>query len=248
MCLCGIFCPFNDYFCISLPTFLDLQQELLEFELSDEEAESGEAPSTSTWSHRSAHFAEQWRERRPLHVEYALAGEQVGSHPCAHCSNLAVVRCRDCLPCQFLCEVCDTRTHHTAVLHNREATSSGFFQAIPPTKIVMGNTLISCGKRRAMSMCVCALFYDFVRNRFKSFLWIFDGGPMVPLKCIANWPLGAEIQSLWRSLSLVSCKYKKKLWSIIYFIYKYTKTHIYIVRHNISAVDMGMAILGCFEE
>ena len=51
---------------------------------------------------------------------------------------------------------------------------------------------------------------------------------MVPLKCIANWPLGAEIQSLWRSLSLVSCKYKKKIViNNLLYLQVHKNTHLY---------------------
>ncbi|KAJ8337429.1 hypothetical protein SKAU_G00386490 [Synaphobranchus kaupii] len=60
------------------------------------------------------------------------------THTCQHCSSQeGVIRCRECLPRQYLCTDCDLSVHKLYVLHNRESVFDGFFNAIPPTSAVV---------------------------------------------------------------------------------------------------------------
>ena len=58
----------------------------------------------------------------------------------------AVVRCRDCRPRPFFCADCDVSMHTRHPLHNRDGSTSGFFQPLPPTTYVLNRALIPCGK------------------------------------------------------------------------------------------------------
>ena len=83
----------------------------------------------------------------------AVAQENVETHICQQCrSNTAVVRCRDCRPCPFFCAECDASMHTRHPLHNRDASTAGFFQPLPPTTFVLNNTLCPCGKFLKMSL------------------------------------------------------------------------------------------------
>ena len=127
----------------------DLQQSL-----SDATGDEVEAPTpktsllaSSNWSTRKSLFAESWRAERPRLVNTAVAQENVETHICQQCrSNTAVVRCRDCRPCPFFCAECDASMHTRHPLHNRDASTAGFFQPLPPTTFVLNNTLCPCGK------------------------------------------------------------------------------------------------------
>ena len=116
------------------------------------------------WSTRKSNSSESWKAARPRLVNTALAQENVGTRKCQQCwSSLAVVRCRDCLPRPLFCAECDVVMHTRHPLHNRDASTLGFFQALPPTTTVQNMDLCQCGKFCTMyfkykitCVCVCA--------------------------------------------------------------------------------------------
>ncbi|XP_056138351.1 uncharacterized protein LOC130114497 [Lampris incognitus] len=89
--------------------------------------------SSSSWSLRQLTAQEQWKEARPDHLQYLLATEAVGQELCSICHQAAVIRCRDCLPEEWLCEACDVLHHKRWPLHNRDSVVDGFLKAIPPS-------------------------------------------------------------------------------------------------------------------
>ncbi|XP_028452077.1 uncharacterized protein LOC114567259 isoform X5 [Perca flavescens] len=76
-------------------------------------------------------------------LQHSLSVSQI----CSQCgNNCATVRCRDCLPCSFLCSECDISRHNkTYSLHNRDTMCAGFFQPLPPTSCVVDNAVTHCG-------------------------------------------------------------------------------------------------------
>ncbi|XP_073672422.1 uncharacterized protein [Paramisgurnus dabryanus] len=126
----------------------DLQHSLID--TSDDEA----SPSgTSTdplqaslnWSMRQSLLSERWRAERPHLVNITVEQENVGAHICQHCgSNPAVVRCGDCRPRPFFCDLCDVSRHTIQVLHNRDAMTAGFFQPLSPTTFIVDKALSDC--------------------------------------------------------------------------------------------------------
>ncbi|XP_056156542.1 uncharacterized protein LOC130130752 [Lampris incognitus] len=89
--------------------------------------------SSSSWSLRQLTAQEQWKEARPDHLQYLLATEAVGQELCSICHQAAVIRCRDCLPEEWLCEACDVLHHKRWPLHNRDSVVDGFLKDIPPS-------------------------------------------------------------------------------------------------------------------
>lgn len=103
--------------------------------------------ASSNWSTGKSLFAESWRAERPRLVNTAVAQEIVETHICQQCwTNTAVVRCRECRPCPFFCAECDSSMHTRHPLHNRDASTAGFFQPLPPTTSVLNKALSPCGK------------------------------------------------------------------------------------------------------
>lgn len=101
--------------------------------------------ASSNWSTRKSLFSESWRAERPRLVNSILAKERVKSTTCQQCwRQPAVIRCRDCRPRPFLCGECDVGMHTRHPLHNRDASTAGFFQPIPPTTFVLNKALCSC--------------------------------------------------------------------------------------------------------
>ena len=144
---------------LSFTTAIEQLRDLMQYlGSSDDEADADQrAPHANMdWSTRNANYSERWREKRPSHVKSMLAQSNVATKVCSQCeTNLAVVRCRDCLPCPFLCTDCDISRHSkTCVLHNRDAMSAGFFQPLAPTSFVVGKAIRSCGKLQSVSYLV----------------------------------------------------------------------------------------------
>ena len=131
----------------------DLQHSLTDASGDQQEAPSPPLLASSNWSVRKSLYSESWRAERPRMVNTAVAQENVAAHICQQCvSNPAVVRCRDCRPRPFFCAECDSRTHTTHVLHNRDAMTAGFFQPLPPTTSVVDKAFSHCGKFRFVSV------------------------------------------------------------------------------------------------
>ncbi|CAM4575098.1 unnamed protein product [Leuciscus chuanchicus] len=76
-----------------------------------------------------------------------VAQQNVTTQICQQCgSSPASVRCRDSQAQPFFCADCDVSIHRNHVFHIRDATTTGFFQPLPPT---------TCVVERALSQCVC---------------------------------------------------------------------------------------------
>lgn len=158
------------YFSIAKECLLqDLQHSLnsSDEELTEAAADQRAPLASQDWSIRNALFSERWREKRPSLVNSMLAKENVATNICSQCGNNCVaIRCRDCLPCPFLCAECDNSRHSKAlVLHNRDAMCAGFFQPLPPTTCVVDKALTNCSRlRTAFSewFCVCVSNYELV--------------------------------------------------------------------------------------
>ncbi|XP_055014037.1 uncharacterized protein LOC129410316 isoform X2 [Boleophthalmus pectinirostris] len=124
---------------------LELQHALSDTtvdQLEEELPHQTSPQASSEWSKRKCMFAENWRTERPRLVNTIMANQHVVPKTCQECwSNAAVVRCRDCRPHPFLCSECDRRMHDRYPLHNREATIAGFYQPLPPTKVICSGAL-----------------------------------------------------------------------------------------------------------
>lgn len=102
--------------------------------------------ASTDWSTRKSLFSESWRAERPRLVNIAVAKESAETHICQQCwSNSAVIRCRDCRPRPFFCAACDASMHTRHPLHNRDASTAGYFQPLPPTTFVSNEVLCPCG-------------------------------------------------------------------------------------------------------
>ncbi|XP_058639499.1 uncharacterized protein LOC131544960 isoform X2 [Onychostoma macrolepis] len=128
----------------------DLQHSLSD--ISDDEASPlgtsrDPLPASSSWSTRQSLFSERWRTEIPRLVNTAVAQGNVATRICQQCgSNPAAVWCCDCRPLSFFCAECDVSMHTRHVLHNRDATTPGFYQPLPPTTFVVDKALSHCGK------------------------------------------------------------------------------------------------------
>ncbi|XP_028456561.1 uncharacterized protein LOC114570425 isoform X3 [Perca flavescens] len=151
----------------------DLQQSL---SVSDDETEEaavdqGARLASLDWSTRNSLFFERWRAKRPCLVNSMLAQGNVATQICSQCgNNCATVRCRDCLPCSFLCAECDISRHNkTYSLHNRDAMCAGFFQPLPPTSCVVDNAVTHCVQlfpiKMPVQICGCP----------QEALWVIQG-------------------------------------------------------------------------
>ena len=127
----------------------DLQQSLSDTTGDEVVAQTPSASllASTNWSTRKRFFSESWRAARPHLVNTVVAQANVGTHICQQCwSKTSVVRCRDCRPHPFFCADCDVSMHTRHPLHNRDATTAGYFQPLAPTTHVLNMALCSCGK------------------------------------------------------------------------------------------------------
>ncbi|XP_032391834.1 uncharacterized protein LOC116701895 [Etheostoma spectabile] len=136
----------------------DLQYSLSvsDDEIQEAAVDQGAPLASVDWSTRNALFFERWRAKRPYLVNSMLAQGNVETKICSQCGiNCAAVRCRDCLPCPFLCAECDISRHNkTYILHNRDAMCAGFFQPLPPTSCVVDNAVTHCVRLLPIEMPV----------------------------------------------------------------------------------------------
>lgn len=93
-----------------------------------------EQPSTSTsWCLRQSAAQDEWRKARSCHLDCLLSCNEVPERKCCHCSSPAIIRCRDCMPKEWLCMECDIHIHTKLTLHNRESCIKGIYKPIEPT-------------------------------------------------------------------------------------------------------------------
>ncbi|XP_072574324.1 uncharacterized protein [Paramormyrops kingsleyae] len=104
--------------------------------------------TSSSWSLRQQKTAQQWKEARPFHLKCLLETHNVGHPLCSHCSEAAVIRCRECLPWQWFCGRCDVQCHQRLVLHNRESLHEGFFKPISPSTFIVKEDVGCCIKEQ----------------------------------------------------------------------------------------------------
>ncbi|RXN13649.1 hypothetical protein ROHU_009549 [Labeo rohita] len=96
--------------------------------------EASEGPSTSSsWSLRQSAAQDEWQKARPYHLDCLLFSRVVKENKCSQCSSPAIIRCRDCMPEEWLCMECDLICHKKLALHNRESCIDRFYRPIPPT-------------------------------------------------------------------------------------------------------------------
>lgn len=99
-----------------------------------ETVEASDGPSTSSsWSLRQSAAQDEWQKERPCHLDCLLFSRVVREKQCSQCSSPAIIRCRDCMPEEWLCMECDLICHKKLVLHNRESCIDGVYRPIPPT-------------------------------------------------------------------------------------------------------------------
>ncbi|XP_034006690.1 uncharacterized protein LOC117498605 [Trematomus bernacchii] len=125
----------------------DLQQSLGDTTGDEVVAQTPSASllASTNWSTRTSFFSESWRAARPHLVNTVVAQANVGTHICQQCwSKTSVVWCRDCRPHPFFCADCDVSMHTRHPLHNRDATTAGYFQPLAPTTHVLNMALCSC--------------------------------------------------------------------------------------------------------
>ena len=109
-------------------------QKLQDIFTSAEGQSASEAPSTSTsWSLRQSAAQEEWRKARSYHLSSLLSCNVFPERNCIHCTSPAIIRCRDCMPEEWLCMDCDIRIHAKLALHNRESCIDGIYKPIDPT-------------------------------------------------------------------------------------------------------------------
>ncbi|XP_051272930.1 uncharacterized protein LOC127372973 [Dicentrarchus labrax] len=93
-----------------------------------------EQPSTSTsWCLRQSAAQDEWRKARSHHLNCLLSCNEVPKRKCCHCTSPAIIRCRDCMPEEWLCMECDIHIHFKLTLHNRESCIDGIYKPIEPT-------------------------------------------------------------------------------------------------------------------
>ena len=106
-------------------------QKLLEILTTD--IETKDHPSTSeSWPLRQSAAQDEWRKARLYHLNSLLSCNEVPIKTCCNCSSQAVIRCRDCMPNEWLCIDCDETKHQSLALHNRESCVNGMFKPIEP--------------------------------------------------------------------------------------------------------------------
>ncbi|XP_059909538.1 uncharacterized protein LOC132459163 isoform X2 [Gadus macrocephalus] len=106
-------------------------QKLLEILTTD--IETKDHPSMSeSWSLRQSAAQDEWRKARPYHLNSLLSCNEVPIKTCCNCSSQAVIRCRDCMPNEWLCIDCDVTKNQSLALHNRESCVNGMFMPIEP--------------------------------------------------------------------------------------------------------------------
>ncbi|KAK2906701.1 hypothetical protein Q8A67_005686 [Cirrhinus molitorella] len=90
-------------------------------------------PSTSTsWCLRQSVAQDEWRKARSYHINCLLSCNVVPEGSCSYCSSPAIIRCRDCMPQEWLCMDCDIHIHKKLTLHNRESCIEGIYKPIEP--------------------------------------------------------------------------------------------------------------------
>ncbi|XP_062331301.1 uncharacterized protein LOC134031610 [Osmerus eperlanus] len=80
---------------------------------------------------------QRWKVSRLHLINSMLSDEAVLPTTCQWCrQGVAVMRCSECLPHQYLCMACDKEQHTRHVLHNRRSLISGYLHPLPPTSFV----------------------------------------------------------------------------------------------------------------
>lgn len=109
-------------------------QKLQDILTSGDVQGTSKCPSTSTsWCLRQSVAQDEWRKARSHHINCLLSCNVAPENNCSHCTSPAVIRCRDCMPQEWLCMDCDIYIHKKLTLHNRESCIEGIYKPIEPT-------------------------------------------------------------------------------------------------------------------
>ncbi|KAG1925408.1 hypothetical protein F2P79_025558 [Pimephales promelas] len=113
----------------------DIEMQKLQDVLTSADVQgTNKSPSTSTsWCLRQSVAQDEWRKARSFHINCLLFCNVAPEKNCSHCTSPAVIRCRDCMPQEWLCMDCDTHIHKKLTLHNRESCIEGIYKPIEPT-------------------------------------------------------------------------------------------------------------------
>ncbi|XP_028454944.1 uncharacterized protein LOC114569315 [Perca flavescens] len=131
---------------------------------SDNIPDASGHPSTSTsWGLRQSAAQDEWRKARSHHLSCLLSCNVVPEKNCSQCTSPAIIRCRDCMPEEWLCTECDIHIHKKHTLHNRESCIGGIYKPIEPTVCCVkqdgGYTLINqvclLPTVRPVQLCTC---------------------------------------------------------------------------------------------
>ncbi|KAF4097447.1 hypothetical protein G5714_021455 [Onychostoma macrolepis] len=121
-------------------------------------------PSTSkSWCLRQSVAQEEWRKARSYHINCLLSCNVVPEQNCSHCTSPAIIRCKDCMPEEWLCMDCDIHIHKKLTLHNRESCIEGIYKPIEPTvccvkkdgKYTLVNQVCLLPTVRPATLCTC---------------------------------------------------------------------------------------------
>ncbi|XP_073725211.1 uncharacterized protein [Misgurnus anguillicaudatus] len=125
---------------------------------------TNKCPTTSTsWGLRQSVAQEEWRKARSQNINSLLSCNVVPEINCSHCTSPAVIRCRDCMPEEWLCMDCDIHVHKKLTLHNRESCIEGIYKPIEPTvccvkedgKYTLVNQVCLLPTVRPVQLCTC---------------------------------------------------------------------------------------------
>ncbi|XP_039677040.1 uncharacterized protein LOC120571947 isoform X1 [Perca fluviatilis] len=131
---------------------------------SEDNPDASGHPSTSTsWGLRQSAAQDEWRKARSHHLSCLLSCNVVPEKNCSHCTSPAIIRCRDCMPEEWLCTECDIHIHKKHTLHNRESCIGGIYKPIEPTVCCVkqngGYTLVNqvclLPTVRPVQLCTC---------------------------------------------------------------------------------------------
>ncbi|XP_016343832.1 uncharacterized protein LOC107690107 [Sinocyclocheilus anshuiensis] len=121
-------------------------------------------PSTSkSWCLRQSVAQEEWQKARSYHINCLLSCNVVPEQNCSHCTSPAIIRCKDCMPEEWLCMECDIHIHKKLTIHNRESCIEGIYKPIEPTvccvkkdgKYTLGNQVCLLPTVRPVHLCTC---------------------------------------------------------------------------------------------
>ncbi|KAL7384076.1 hypothetical protein ABVT39_023702 [Epinephelus coioides] len=120
----------------------DTEMQMLKDIVTSSEQPSEQPSTSSLWSLRQTAVQDEWRKARAHHIDCLLFCNEVPDKKCSHCTSPAIIRCRDCMPDEWLCMECGIQIHTKLTLHNRDSCIGGIYKPIKPT--------VCCAKKDGM--------------------------------------------------------------------------------------------------